>query len=206
MPQKTILIKKYENRRLYDATNSRYVNLEEVAGFLKNGHDVRVVDVVTGKDITRLILTQIIIEDARTPDSTFPVDVLRQMIAASGRASQESALRYMKAMLDMYQDTYRAIPPAVNPSAPARLAPQLPIRAPPPPLKTIRSPEKSRKWTNSNSVSRNWRSWFPLWPLESPLPGNLPAKSSQSDERIGTARRWIGLPALCWAASTMLAA
>jgi polyhydroxyalkanoate synthesis repressor PhaR len=115
MPQKTILIKKYENRRLYDATNSRYVNLEEVAGFLKNGHDVRVVDVVTGKDITRLILTQIIIEDARTPDSTFPVDVLRQMIAASGRASQESALRYMKAMLDMYQDTYRAIPPAVNP-------------------------------------------------------------------------------------------
>ena len=88
MPPKAILIKKYENRRLYDATNSRYVNLEDVAEMLKKGHDVRVVDAASGKDITRLILTQIIIEDAKTPDSTFPLDLLRQMIITSGRASQ----------------------------------------------------------------------------------------------------------------------
>ena len=68
-----------------------------------------------GKDITRLILTQIIVEDAREPDSTFPLDLLRQMIISSGRASQETALRYMKTMLDLYQDTYRAMSPAVNP-------------------------------------------------------------------------------------------
>jgi polyhydroxyalkanoate synthesis repressor PhaR len=115
MPPKAILIKKYENRRLYDATNSRYVNLEDVAEMLKKGHDVRVVDAASGKDITRLILTQIIIEDAKTPDSTFPLDLLRQMIVTSGRASQETALRYMKTMLDIYQDTYRAMSPAVNP-------------------------------------------------------------------------------------------
>ncbi len=117
MAQKTVLIKKYENRRLYDATNSRYVNLEDVAEILKKGHDVRVVDAASGKDITRLILTQIIIEDAKTPDSAFPLDLLRQMIITSGRASQETALRYMKAMLDIYQDTYRAMSPAVNPFA-----------------------------------------------------------------------------------------
>lgn len=115
MPTKAILIKKYENRRLYDATNSRYVNLEDVAEMLKKGHDVRVVDAASGKDITRLILTQIIIEDAKTADSTFPLDLLRQMIITSGRASQETALRYMKTMLDIYQDTYRAMSPAVNP-------------------------------------------------------------------------------------------
>jgi polyhydroxyalkanoate synthesis repressor PhaR len=115
MPPKPILIRKYENRRLYDATNSRYVNLEEVAQFLRDGHDVRVEDAATGKDITRLILTQIIIEDAKTPDSAFPLDLLRQMIVTSGRASQETALHYMKAMLEFYQDTYRAMSPAVNP-------------------------------------------------------------------------------------------
>jgi polyhydroxyalkanoate synthesis repressor PhaR len=109
------LIRKYENRRLYDVTNSRYVNLDEVAQLLRDGHDVRVVDAASGKDITRLILTQIIIEDAKTPDSTFPLDLLRQMILTSGRASQETALRYMRAMLDLYQDTYRAMSPAVNP-------------------------------------------------------------------------------------------
>ncbi len=115
MPPKSILIKKYENRRLYDVTSSRYINLEEVAQLLRDGDDVRVVDAASGKDITRLILTQIIIEDAKTPDSTFPLDLLRQMIVTSGRASQETALGYMKAMLDLYQDTYRAMSPAVNP-------------------------------------------------------------------------------------------
>jgi polyhydroxyalkanoate synthesis repressor PhaR len=115
MPPTPILIRKYENRRLYDATNSRYVNLEDVAQMLKDGHEVQVVDVASGKDITRLILTQIIVEDAREPDSTFPLDLLRQMIISSGRASQETALRYMKTVLDLYQDTYRAMSPAVNP-------------------------------------------------------------------------------------------
>ncbi len=114
MAQKTVLIKKYENRRLYDATNSRYVNLEDVAQILKSGHDVRVVDVATGADITRLILTQIIVEDAKAPGSDFPLDILRQMVIASGRASQESALNYMNAMLDIYQKTYRAMAPPIN--------------------------------------------------------------------------------------------
>jgi len=112
---KRVLIKKYENRRLYDATNSRYVNLDEVAAMLQNGDHVQVVDSATGKDITRLILTQIIVEDAKAPGSTFPLDVLRHMVIASSRASQESALRYMKAMLDVYQNTYQVMTPPLNP-------------------------------------------------------------------------------------------
>ena len=114
MAQKTVVIKKYENRRLYDTTNSRYVNLDEVAQLLKQGNDVQVID-ADGEDITRLILTQIIVEDAKTPGSDFPLDLLRQMVVASGRASQESALQYMKAMLDLYQSAYRAIPAPLNP-------------------------------------------------------------------------------------------
>ncbi|MGO9940405.1 MAG: polyhydroxyalkanoate synthesis regulator DNA-binding domain-containing protein [Terracidiphilus sp.] len=110
MAQKTVVIKKYENRRLYDTTNSRYVNLEEVAQFLQQGNDVQVVDASSGEDITRLILTQIIVEDAKTPESSFPLDLLRQMVVASGRASQESALQYMKTMLELYQNAYRAMP------------------------------------------------------------------------------------------------
>src|SRR5208282_1611861 len=110
MAQKTVVIKKYENRRLYDTTNSRYVNLEEVAQLLQQGNDVQVVDASSGEDITRLILTQIIVADAKTPESSFPLDLLRQMVVASGRASQESALQYMKTMLELYQNAYRAMP------------------------------------------------------------------------------------------------
>ena|SRR5450631_353745 len=115
MAQKTIVIKKYENRRLYDATNSRYVNLEEVAQLLQQGNDVQVVDTASGEDITRLILTQIIVEDAKTPESSFPLDLLRQMVVTSGRASQESALQYMKAMFETYQNAYRAMPNPLSP-------------------------------------------------------------------------------------------
>ena len=115
MAQKTVVIKKYENRRLYDTTNSRYVNLEEVAQLLQQGNDVQVIDASSGEDITRLILTQIIVEDAKTPESNFPLDLLRQMVVASGRASQESALQYMKTMLDLYQNAYRAMPNPLNP-------------------------------------------------------------------------------------------
>ena len=115
MQPKVILIKKYENRRLYDTTNSRYVNLDEVAQMLQRGEDVKVVDAATGEDITRLILTQIIVEDAKTTGSNFPLDVLRQMVIASGKAGQEGTLKYMKSILDFYQNTYRAMAPPVNP-------------------------------------------------------------------------------------------
>ena len=111
----TLIIKKYENRRLYNTLTSQYINQEQVAQLVRDGYDVQVVDAATGEDITRLILAQIVLEDAKTPDSVFPLDVLRQMIVASGKATQEGALRYMKAMLDMYQNAYRALTPPMNP-------------------------------------------------------------------------------------------
>lgn len=111
MNRDRIVIKKYENRRLYDTTNSRYVNLDEVAQAIRDGADVRVLDATTGEDITRVVLTQIIVEDAKAPNSAFPLDVLRQMIVASGRAGQEGAQKFMRAIFD----AYRAFAPTTAP-------------------------------------------------------------------------------------------
>jgi len=110
-----VIIKKYENRRLYDSTNSRYVNLEEVAEMLRQGVDVEAVDAATGEDITRLILTQIIVDGAKDRDSGFPLDVLRQMVVATGRASQETMLRNTRALVELYQNAYGAFTPAITP-------------------------------------------------------------------------------------------
>jgi polyhydroxyalkanoate synthesis repressor PhaR len=115
MPRKPVIIKKYENRRLYDTTNSRYINQDEVAHLIREGREVQVLDAATGEDLTRLVLTQIIVEDAKEPDSTFPLDILRQMVVASGKATQENTLKYMKAVLDMYQNAYRAMTPPLSP-------------------------------------------------------------------------------------------
>jgi polyhydroxyalkanoate synthesis repressor PhaR len=110
-----LIIKKYENRRLYNTLTSQYINQEQVAQLVRDGHDVRVVDAASSEDITRLVLAQIVLEDAKTPNSVFPLDVLRQMVVASGKATQDSALRYMKSILDMYQSAYRALPSPMGP-------------------------------------------------------------------------------------------
>lgn len=112
---KPVIIKKYENRRLYNTTDSRYINLDEVARMVQEGDDVKVLDAATGEDLTRLVLTQIIVEHAKGPESTFPLDVLRQMVVASGKATQENTLKYMRALVEMYQGAFRAMSPALSP-------------------------------------------------------------------------------------------
>ena len=110
-----LIIKKYENRRLYNTQTSQYINQDQVAQMVRDGYGVRVIDAASGEDITRLVLAQIVLDDAKTPDSVFPMDVLRQMIVASGKATHDNTLRYMKAMMNMYQNAYRAMPSPVNP-------------------------------------------------------------------------------------------
>src|ERR1041385_1940799 len=71
VPLKTerIVIKKYENRRLYDSSSSRYVNLDDVAALIRKGADVQIVDAKTGEDLTRATLTQIILEESKEQPS-----------------------------------------------------------------------------------------------------------------------------------------
>jgi polyhydroxyalkanoate synthesis repressor PhaR len=110
-----VIIKKYGNRRLYNTADSRYVNLDEVAQMIRDGVDVQVVDANSGEDLTRLILSQIIVENAKVPESGFPLDMLRQMVIAQGKLTQESVLNYTKTMLDMYRNAYRAFGPSLTP-------------------------------------------------------------------------------------------
>lgn len=98
-----IVIKKYGNRRLYDTAGSRYVNLDDLAAHIRAGRDVRVVDAKTGKDLTRVVLTQIITEDARDKPTGLPLELLRQLIVASDEVRQEFLMWYLKSAFDTYQ-------------------------------------------------------------------------------------------------------
>ena len=103
MKSSVILIKKYGNRRLYDTVGSRYVNLEDLAGHIRAGREVRVVDAKTGQDLTRVILTQIITEDAKDKPTGLPLELLRQLIIASDEVRQEFLMWYLKSAFDTYQ-------------------------------------------------------------------------------------------------------
>jgi polyhydroxyalkanoate synthesis repressor PhaR len=104
--RQTVVIRKYENRRLYDTAASRYVNLDEVAEMIRQGTEVQVLDARTGEDLTRVILTQIVVEDAKGRQSALPLDFLRQLVVASGRAGQEGFGRYLKSVFETYQRAF----------------------------------------------------------------------------------------------------
>ncbi len=80
------VIRKYPNRRLYDTSAGRYVNLEDVAALVRQGTEIQVVDAKTGEDVTRVVLTQIIVEDAKLQPAALPLELLKGLILATDRA------------------------------------------------------------------------------------------------------------------------
>ena len=99
-----ITVKKYANRRLYNTGTSTYVTLEDLAAMVKAGENFVVADAKTGEDITRAVLTQIIVEQESKGQNLLPVDFLRQLIRFYGDSLQGVVPGY----LDMSMKNFTA--------------------------------------------------------------------------------------------------
>lgn len=106
MPNASLLVKRYSNRRLYDTTDSRYITLHDLAERIRAGADVRVVDAKTNDDLTQATLTQIIIE-SRGAAKLLPVPLLIQLIRLGDAALAEFFGRYMTLALELYLQAKR---------------------------------------------------------------------------------------------------
>jgi polyhydroxyalkanoate synthesis repressor PhaR len=105
-----VVLKKYgKNRRLYDTSAKRYVNLEELAAMIRNGTDVQVVDARTGEDITRVCLMQIVMEDTREKPTGLPLEMLRQLVVASDHVGREFIMWYLQSAFDTYKKVQGAM-------------------------------------------------------------------------------------------------
>jgi polyhydroxyalkanoate synthesis repressor PhaR len=80
------LIKRYESRKLYDTEESRYVSLEEIASWVREGQEVRVVDNATGADVSSQTLTQIILDEGRRGTSFLPSELLHELVRLGEKA------------------------------------------------------------------------------------------------------------------------
>jgi len=80
------LIKRYESRKLYDTEESRYVSLDEISTWIRQGQEVRVVDNATNNDVTSQTLTQIILEEGRKGTSFLPSELLHDLVRIGERA------------------------------------------------------------------------------------------------------------------------
>lgn len=91
------VIKRYPNRKLYDADARAYVSLEEIAALVRDGETVQVLDHATGDDITAQTLTQVILDEGRRGTSLLPPTCCTASCAAASRPSSRSSTRGCRA-------------------------------------------------------------------------------------------------------------
>ncbi len=95
-------LKKYSNRRLYDTEKSAYVTLSQVAEAVKQGRQLEVIDADTKEDVTALILTQILLEEAKKNPSLLPVSLLYLIIRYGETVLSEFFEKYLEQIIKNY--------------------------------------------------------------------------------------------------------
>ena len=115
-----LLIKRYASRRLYNTETSDYVTLEDIAGFIRSGREVQIVDLKTGDDLTRQYLLQIIAEHESKGENVLPIGVLNDLVRSYTTEVQSVVPQFLAASFEMLRDGQSKIMEnlgAVNPMA-----------------------------------------------------------------------------------------
>ena len=94
--QPPVVVKKYANRRLYNTESSSYITLDTLADMVRHGRDFVVYDARSGEDITRGVLTQIIVEEESKGRALLPTTFLRQLIGFYGDSIGGLVPRYLE--------------------------------------------------------------------------------------------------------------
>src|SRR5262249_3462150 len=100
--ESAVVIKKYANRRLYNTATSSYVTLDHLCQMVKDGVEFAVYDAKTGEDITRSVLTQIIVEEEAKGQNMLPINFLRQLISLYGDNLQLLVPRYLEQSMESF--------------------------------------------------------------------------------------------------------
>jgi len=106
---KRLEIKKYPNRRYYDATHSRHLTLDEIRSLVQQGYDLHVVDARTSTDITAQVLTQIILELDTPKVDSLPVPLLVRLIRMNDQLVKDFIEKYFNQALKSFLDYQRQV-------------------------------------------------------------------------------------------------
>ena len=109
-----VIIKKYANRRLYNTATSSYVTLDDLAGMVRQSQDFIVYDAKTNDDITRSVLTQIIVEEESKGTNLLPVSFLRQLIALYGDSLQALVPKYLEHSMSSFTNNQERMRQYIN--------------------------------------------------------------------------------------------
>ncbi|MCB1340468.1 MAG: polyhydroxyalkanoate synthesis repressor PhaR [Pseudooceanicola sp.] len=102
--EKPLLIKRYASRRLYNTETSDYVTLEDIAGFIRKGREVQIVDLKSGDDLTRQYLLQIIAEHESRGENVLPVNVLNDLVRSYMVPGGGMMPQFLQSSFDMLRE------------------------------------------------------------------------------------------------------
>lgn len=102
---KPLLIKRYASRRLYNTETSDYVTLEDIAGFIRDGRDVQIVDLKSGDDLTRQYLLQIVAEHESKGESVLPINVLTDLVRSYTTQATSAVPAFLAHTFEMFRDS-----------------------------------------------------------------------------------------------------
>ncbi|MBN8892986.1 MAG: polyhydroxyalkanoate synthesis repressor PhaR [Rhodospirillales bacterium 70-18] len=108
-----VVVKKYANRRLYNTESSSYITLDTLAEMVRGGRDFVVYDAKTGEDITRSVLTQIIVEEESKGRALLPTGFLRQLIGFYGDSMQSVVPKYLEQAMTAFAEQQDKVSKAV---------------------------------------------------------------------------------------------
>jgi polyhydroxyalkanoate synthesis repressor PhaR len=101
---KPLLIKRYASRRLYNTETSDYVTLEDIAGFIRTGREVQIIDLKSGDDLTRQYLLQIVAEHESKGESVLPINVLTDLVRSYTTGMTSVVPQFLSTSFDMLRD------------------------------------------------------------------------------------------------------
>ena len=103
-PETPLLIKRYASRRLYNTETSDYVTLEDIAAFIRDGREVKIVDLKSGDDLTRQYLLQIVADHESRGESVLPIDVLTDLVRSYTTQAQSVVPQFLAASFEMLRE------------------------------------------------------------------------------------------------------
>ena len=99
-----LLIKRYASRRLYNTETSDYVTLEDISGFIRDGREVKIIDLKSGDDLTRQYLLQIIAEHESRGENVLPINVLNDLVRSYTTQASSIVPQFLAASFDMIRE------------------------------------------------------------------------------------------------------
>ncbi len=169
-----VVVKKYANRRLYNTESSSYITLDSLAEMVRIGRDFVVYDAKSGEDITRSVLTQIIVEEENKGRAMLPTGFLRQLIGFYGNSMQAVVPKYLEQAMGAFAVQQDQVRRAVQQTMGTFIPPGL--------------EEVGRQ--NMAMMERAMSLFSPFLPQEPEATRNTPA---QMEEEIAALRREVDL-------------